>query len=307
MKYYALFAGACLCGAQSTTSTYTTDINGNKVVASQVVSNDGEHTQVTRSINGQRVPLEQTDERVISKDANGSVVEKIVKKFDETGHLASTEKIVTEERQNGNSSSVKSTTYRSDINGGMREVERKTVDSEKQGPVIRTQAVVERPTINGALQAVEKRSIVTETTPDTSHEDETVYRLNPNGEFTPAVRNISDTTHSGTQTVVKSAEYEPLADASKMQLARQAVTTTTTRPDGSVVSQVDHYRASVPGLAPDPDSKPKLYEQEIVQRGNGPAGVTETVDVRRANANDPNRLGPPQRISETVCTGKCEK
>ncbi len=306
MKYYALFAAASLAAAQSTTNTYTTDINGNRIVAASVVSTDGEHAEVTQSINGRKVPLEQTDERVISKDANRTVTEKIVRKFDANGNLASTERVVTEQEQRPSGSSVRSTTYRSDINGGMREAERKTVDTETQGAVTKVQSVVERPGINGSLQAVEKRNAVTESSPDKSHEDETVYRLNSNGEYSAAVRNVTDTTHSGNQTTTKTAEYEPLADASKMQLARQEVTTTTTQPDGSQVSEVDFYRASVPGLARDPNSPPQLIEQQTIRRGQAAGAVTQTVDVRRPTANDPNKLGPSERISETVCKGKCD-
>jgi hypothetical protein len=296
---------AVLAAAQSTTNTYITDVNGNKMVASSVVSKDGEHKEVTQSINGARVPLEKTDERVVSEDANGKVTERIVRKYDSNGQLASTERIVTEEQKRANGSSVKSTTYRSDVNGGMRETERKTVETETSGTVTKTQSVVERPTVNGGLQPVEKRSMVAETTPDKSHEEETVYRLNPNGEYSTALRNVSDTTHSGSQTITKSAEYEPIADASKMQLTRQAVTTTTTRPDGSSVSEVDLYKASVPGLVRETGSAPQLIEQQTIERGAVAGGVAETVTVRRPTANDPNRLGPPQKISETVCAGKC--
>lgn len=305
MKYSALFIVAALASAQSTTNTYVTDINGNRVVASSVVSNDGQHKEVTQSINGNRVPLEKTDERVLSENANGKVTEKIVRKYDQNGQLASTERIVIDEQKRPNGSSVKSTTYKSDINGGMRETEHKTVETETTGSVTKTQSVVERPTINGGLQPVEKRTAVTDASPDKTHEDETVYRLNANGEYSAAVRSVSDTTHSGNETVTKSAEYEPLADASKMQLARQTVTATTTKPDGSSVSQVDFYRASVPGLARDTGSAPQLIEQQTIERDKVGAGVTETVTVRRPTANDPNRLGAPQKISETVCTGKC--
>jgi hypothetical protein len=296
-----------LAAAQSTTNSYATDINGNRVVASTVISNDGDHKEVTQSINGRRVPLEQTDEKVLRQDANGKVTEKIVRKYDGNGQLASTEKVVTEEQKHGNSSNVKTTTYRSDINGGMREAERKTEDNETQGAVTKTQIVTEKPTINGSFQAVEKRNAVTETAADKTHADETVYRLNPNGDYSAAVRNITDTTKTGNQTVTKAVEYEPLADASKMQLSRESVTTTTTQPDGSRLSQVDLYRASVPGLVRDPGSAPQLIEEQIIKRAPDSSGVKQTVDVRRPTANDPNKLGPAQRISETVCTGKCEK
>ena len=204
-----------LAAAQSTTNSYATDINGNRVVASTVISNDGDHKEVTQSINGRRVPLEQTDEKVLRQDANGKVTEKIVRKYDGNGQLASTEKVVTEEQKHGNSSNVKTTTYRSDINGGMREAERKTEENETQGAVTKTQIVTEKPTINGSFQAVEKRNAVTETAADKTHADETVYRLNPNGDYSAAVRNITDTTKTGNQTVTKAVEYEPLADASE--------------------------------------------------------------------------------------------
>jgi hypothetical protein len=92
----ALLAGS-IAIAQSTTSTYIPGINGQPVEGSTVLSN-AERTEVNRSINGRQVPLEQTEERVLSQDANGSVTEKITRKYDPTGQLMSTERVVTDAR-----------------------------------------------------------------------------------------------------------------------------------------------------------------------------------------------------------------
>jgi hypothetical protein len=34
--------------------------------------------------------------------------------------------------------------------------------------------------------------------------------------------------------------------------------------------------------------------------------VVETVSVRRPSVSDPNRLGDLQKVSETLCQGKCQ-
>src|ERR1700675_236659 len=107
--------------AQSTTSTYVNDINGRRVQSASVGSTDGTHTEITQSVNGRKVPLEQTEQHVVRQDASGSVIETTVLKFDSDGHLASTVKTVTEEQKRANGSSKQSTTYRSDINGRMSE------------------------------------------------------------------------------------------------------------------------------------------------------------------------------------------
>lgn len=305
MKYYALLFVAVAMRAQSTSTIYTTDLNGRTIADGSVISSDGKHTETTRSINGRTVPLEQSDERVLSETPNGRVTERIVRKYDPEGNLVSTTRLVTEEQKQPAGSTVKTTTYRSDLNGAMHEDERKTVETSMHGGVTDRQIVVARQTPNG-FSTVEKRSSVSETANNTTHTDETVYRANASGVFAPAVRTITDTTQSGAQTIEKTALYEPIADVTQMQLSRQTVTTTTERPDGSSVAQTDYYGPSVPGNVRDPNAAQQLYEQDTVERSAAAGGkVTETLTARRVSATDPTHLGPPIKVSETVCTGNC--
>jgi hypothetical protein len=294
-----------LAAAQSVTNTYTTDINGRRSDPLTTVSTDHQVTEVTRSINGRQVPLEQRSERILREDANGSVTETTIRKFDQTGQLVSTEKVITEAQKGGSGSTSRTTTYRTDINGNLAVAERKTEESTVQGAVTNRQTVVERPTINDSFQTVEKRSLVSETANNNTHAEETVYRLTGNGDFYPAVRQISEVTKNGDQTVEKMAHYEPIAD-SRMQLIRQSVSTTTKHSDGSEVEQLNFYGNAVPGNVRDTESTPQLFEQQIIQRDKGPGGsVVETVSVRRPTVSDPKRLEPAQQISQTTCKGKC--
>jgi hypothetical protein len=305
VKYYAFLLATTLAGAQSVSSTTSTDLNGNTVAAGSVVSSDGKHTETTQSINGQTVPLEQSDERVVSESPTGRVTEKIIRKFDPEGHLVSTARVVTEEEKRPSGSLVNTTTFRSDINGQMHQDEHKTVETNTHGAATDINTVIERQTVNG-LQTVEKRAEVSETSGNNTHSDETVYRPGQNGEFTPAVRRVTDTTQSTGKTVENTALYETIANTTGLQLSRQTVTTTSTRPDGSAVVEMNYYGAAVPGNVRDPNAPKQLYEQDVLERSPAASGkVTETLTARRASMSDPSQLGPPIKVSETVCTGKC--
>ncbi len=305
MKYYVFLLAATLAAAQAVSSTTTTDLNGNKVVLGSSQSDDGKHTETTQSLNGRMVPLESSDERVISESPSGRVTEKIVKKFNPEGNLVSTTRILTEEEKRPSGSVVNTTTYRSDINGQMQKDEHKLVETNTHGATTDTNTVIERPTLNG-VETVEKRTGVSETSGNTTHSDETVYRAGQNGELVPAVRKVTQITQSAGKTVENTALYEPIADVTALQLSRQTVSTTTTHPDGSAVIETDYFGPSVPGNVRDPNAPQQLYEHDTLERKPGPGGkVTETLTARRALISDPTRLGPPITVSETVCTGKC--
>ena len=116
MKYclYALVATAAGL-AQSNTASYITDINGHRVeVASSVSPRDGEHTELSQSVNGRQVPLEQTETHILSKGPNQTVTETIVRKFDRTGQLISTERTVEDEQKRGSGASVERLSSRSE-------------------------------------------------------------------------------------------------------------------------------------------------------------------------------------------------
>ena len=62
-----------------------------------------------------------------------------------------------------------------------------------------------------------------------------------------------------------------------------------------------------PTASPATRARPRsLKEQEVIVRKEKNGVVTETTTVSRPLLADPNRLGAPSRVSELVCTGKCE-
>src|SRR3974390_1030526 len=69
--------------AQSATSTYIGDINGNRTEASSTVTERSPSTTATterwQAINGRSVPLEQVSEKVLHDGPDGKVTERIVK------------------------------------------------------------------------------------------------------------------------------------------------------------------------------------------------------------------------------------
>jgi hypothetical protein len=294
---------------QSVTNSYTSDINGRRVESPSVVATDGERTQITRSINGRQVPMEQTVERVISDGPSGRVVERVTKRFDPNGQYAATERVVTEEQKTANGLHQRATVYYGDVNGQVREVERRTTDTQTQGSVTNSKTDVARPGVDGSFQTVEKRSAVAETSGSdlngVTRTDQTVYRRSGNGDFYPAVRDVSEVTKNGSQVTEKSAHYEPRA-TSALTLIGQTVSSTATRADGSSVSQVELYGiTSGDGRVRDNETAPHLRERQTVERTVSGGSVTEVVSAQRPTISDPDRMGPSKVISETVCSGKC--
>lgn len=283
------------------------DVNGTRVQGQSFASTDGEHTERFQSINGRQVPLEDTVDRVIREDANGKTTERTVRKFDRDGKLVSAERIVTEESKlPGGGSSARSTTYRSDLNGAMREAERQTTETRVQGSQTTTNTTVDRPTLNGSFQTVEKRSEVTEGPADHQTSTESVYRRDGSGGFQEALRYVTTTTKSGDTTSETKVDYEPGVNG-QLQLASQSDSTTTKRPDGTEITQTNLFAQTVVGRLQESNAPMRVKEQQVVERRANPDGsVVETLSVRRPSISDPNRLGDLQKLSETVCKGKCQ-
>ena len=299
---------AALAWPQSNTSTFSKDINGNRVEAPSFTSNDGERTERSQSINGRQVPLEQIVDRVVREDANGRVTERIVKKFDPTGRVALTERVLIEENKlPGGGSTVRQTTSRADLNGVYHDDERLTTETRVDGSTTNSSTVVDRPTLNGAFETVEKRSAVTDGPAASQHTTQSVYQRDGAGGFKETLRKVTTTSKSSdTTSSESSATYEP-GVTGQLQLAGQTESTTTKRPDGTEVIQTNSFAQTVIGRLQESNAAMRVKEQDIVERRVNPDGsVVETLSVRRPNMSDPNRLGDLQKISETVCKGKCQ-
>jgi len=303
-------AGAVALAQPSTTTTYISDINGGREEASSVQTSgqSSDHTRTERwqSINGRSVPLEQVEERVIQEGPAGKVTERLVKKFSPTGELASTERLVTEERKTTGGSTMHQTVFRSDINGSMRQEEQRTTETRGTGPNTTSETTIARPTLNGGLETVEKRSVVTTGTDAAQRSNEIVYRLSPNGGMVEALRQVTVSTKQKNQSTANTSFYEPGVSGS-LELARQSESTTTKAPDGRETTEVNLYARAVDGRVQENGAPQQIKEQQIIQRRkNSDGSVTETLSVRRPSISDPGLLGDLQKISETRCTGKCD-
>jgi hypothetical protein len=305
---FLLTFSAALASPQSSTTTYGKDINGNRTQGRDFdTAANGDVTERFRSINGRQVPVEQVTERVVSQDANSKVTERIVRKFDLTGQPALTERVMVEEKKlSGGGSTVRETTYRNDGSGSLRETERKTTETRVSGSTTTASTTIDRPGMNGSFETVEKRSAASDGPPDNQHTTESVYSRNVSGGFQESVRLVRAVSKQNDATKQSTVIYEPGLNG-QLQLDSQTESTSTKQPDGTELTQVNVFAKTVAGNVQDSSGALRVREQQVLQRRANPDGsVVETVSVRRPAVSDPNRLGDLQKVSETVCKGKCQ-
>ena len=304
---------AAALAAQDTSSYKTTaiDVNGHRIeqgpeVTRSSYKNGSETTQKMQSINGRMVRVEQAEERVLREDASGKVTERIIHHYDPTGNPIGDEKAIVEVRNAGvGNSTMLTTKYGMDVNGHTKVTERTSTEIQTSGGTQTSNTAIERPTANDSLQTVEKQTTVLVKQGSGFEESATTYRRGPTGDFYEAVRSVKDHSESANQTTDNIAEYE-VGASGRLELHGQTVTKTQKRSDGTEDVQVDIFSKNVPGVVNDTRSL-QLKEHQTIARRAGPGDtVIETLNVQRPTVSDPNRLGPPQQISETVCRGKCD-
>lgn len=257
-------------------------------------------------MNGRQVPLEQVMDRVIRDDANGKVTERTVRKFSPDGQPGYAERVLIEESKlPGGGSTIRETTYRGDVNGNMREAERRTIETRVQGSTTTASTVIDRPSVNGSFETVEKRSAVTEGPESNQRTTESVYRRGISGGFQETLRYVKTASKENDTTKQTTADYEPGMNG-QLQLTSQSESTFSKQPDGTEVTQTNLYSQTVAGKLQEGNAQMRVKEQQVIERRVSPDGsVVETLSVRRPSVSDPNRLGGLQKLSETVCKGKC--
>lgn len=301
---------AVLGPAQSVYTQTQVDINGNRVSAGPTeVATKGGHTELSRSINGRIVPLETTEERVIRDDANGKVVERLIQRYDQTGNrMSPTKEVIEEKKLPGGGLSISRAVYTGDVNGRLQLQERSSTQTQIAGNTESSETVVERSDINGGLAPVSRKSTEKTKSGENYQETSTTYLASQNGSFTPAKKVSKSVTKTNGQSTENAAEYE-IGPEGELKLHTQIVQSTVKRPDGSEDVQVNIYGQEVPGITGSIESsKLHLFEQQHIERRKTSADtVVETLEVQRPSLADPNLLGPPQQLSQTVCKGKCDK
>jgi len=318
MKPLLQLASIALLGtaslAQQTSRQYTTyvyDLNGRRVEVGRTTASSTPQATfravLRGSINGREVPFESVEERVLSEDAAGRVVERIVTSYDQTGRPGPPEKLrIVERKTPDGGTRVETSVYRGDINGGFRLSERSTTESSKSGDVLRSQTVVERPGLSGAWELAEKRLVVSTDKPDGSQRDAIIYRKDESGRLYQAAREISERVTQDDRQTETTTEYNT-AVTGRLEFAGRTVTNVQKQPDGSETKLVEIYGAASLGrTAEGYAGGPQLREQQLIERKMGPGGsVVETFSMRRTDLADSDRLGAFRKISEVVCTGDC--
>lgn len=308
MRLRTLLPASLLCGilaGQQSSVTVTRDVNGRSVSGPRIEAGGGQRTELLQSINGRLVPVERVEEKVLREDAGGRVVERVVRKFDANGNPGLAEKTLIEESKSAGGSTVRTTTFRSDINGRFEPAERSLTQAAQSGASITTDTVIERPNLNGGFQTVEKRSSVAQERPDGRVENTTVYRPDGGGRFVEARRESREETKKGDQVSVNATTYEPDVQG-RLALRSQVAERSVKNADGSTSVERNLYRVEAPGVAGSTGAAPRLIEQQLIDRKAADGGVVESLSVRRPSASNPNSLGAPEKLSETVCKGKCD-
>lgn len=304
MRKLLIFGVPALLAAQSTTTTYTTDVNGNRQAMAPSSRSNGDESTRYRTPSGGRATMDQSDEKVLREDANGKVVEKTIKRYDGTGKVSQTIKVLVEETKfAGGGSVVRETSSQADLNGRFVQTERKTTETRVSGQTTTSNVTLDQPNINGGYQTVEKRNSVT-TGPETNQTTtETVDRADTYGRMRLVERSETSKKATPNGSAENTANYEVDATG-KLVLAGQKIVTTTKRPGGGEAVETSLYERNTSGRAA--GDQLRIKEQQVVEKRVNPDGtVVETLTVRRPTISDPNTLGPARQISETVCTGKC--
>ncbi|MBL8240182.1 MAG: hypothetical protein JNM66_22365 [Bryobacterales bacterium] len=308
MKYHALFLTIVSVAAQqprqSQTNVYTYDANGSRVLAGQQVTGGGRSEQRVQNLNGRSSALEQVEEKVLREDSTGRVVEKIVRPFDANGVPQPPQKIrITETNQGAGVKSIETQVFHGNINGGYALSERRQALERTSDGRVTVETQVARPTLNGGLDTVEKLSKTIITAGDKTNEDTLTYRRDSNGSFYTAAREVKESDKKDGRTVESTATYIS-GERRQLELAGQTVAETVKRPDGSETTQVNVFGTAAPGRPA--SGQAVLREQQIIEKNKTAGGVVETFSVRRPAVDNPNALGPAQKVSEKVCSGPCQ-
>jgi hypothetical protein len=306
MRKVLIFGVPALLAAQSSTATYTRDVNGNRQEISPTSRSNGDRTERSTSPNGRRAPIDQSSEKVLKDDASGKTVEKTIQRYDGTGRVSQTIKVLVEETKlPGGGSVVRETSSQADLSGRFVPTERRTTETRVSGQTTTASTTLDKPNVNGGYQTVEKRNSVTTGPKGNEQTTETVDRPDTGGRFQTVGRTetAKKTTAAGSSENTASYEVDPTTG--RMVLAGQKVVNTTKRPGGGEAVETSVYGRNSTGNISD-SGKLLIKEQQVLEkRLNSDGTVVETLTVRRPTISDPSVLGAPRQVSETVCTGKC--
>ena len=286
----------------SVSSTYLFDLNGRRVEATRSARLQGPGSSASRqlvhSVNGREVPVESTEERVISDDGTTRVVERVTRRFTRTGEPGPPERVRIEERKAADGSvTTAATVYRGDVNGNFQLAERSVTETRTNDGKTSATTAVERPTLNGSMELVERR----ESLRTREHDNVTVLRRDQQGQFVEAAREVVErSVADGGTPIENAARYE------NGRLIEQTVSRTE-KVNGAEQTVVDVFTTHVPGRSrAASEGQPVLQEQRVVEMVATAEGAVQRLSVRRPDPSNPNRLSAARVVEETICKGDCK-
>jgi hypothetical protein len=288
---------------------YTYGPNGERIASPVTVSernNDsgGESTQTIVGTGGGQVPYISTKEKVVTKTANHSVVERRVQRYNPQGQPTRQALVREEEKKLPNGAVEKTTTiYEEDVNGSLQPTERTVTRESVSGNKTRTVVTTERPGVSGGFQAIEQRESVETKQGDKAGVVETVVsRPNVNGRLTEAKRERSVTEKTGNTATTETEVWERSSATGEVALSERKVGKVVERPDGSASETIQIFGNTRPGGGAgdvNGGAEPRLQQtvqREVSVRPNGEKVETTTTQSR--TTADPSQLGDRQVVKK---------
>jgi hypothetical protein len=266
----------------------------------------GDSTQTVVGTNGRQVPYISTSEKVVTKTANHSVVERQVQRYDTQGQPTRQAMVREEQRKLPDGSVEKITTvFEEDVNGSLRPAERTVARETLTGNKTRTVVTTERPSARGGFEAVEQRESVETRQGESAAVVETVVsRPNVNGKLTESKRERSVLQKSGDTATTETEVWERSTATGEVALSERTVGKVVERPDGSASETIQIYGHSrLGGGAGDVNGRtgPRLQQtvqREVAVRPNGEKVETTTTQAR--GVADPSKLGERQVTQKVI-------
>jgi hypothetical protein len=266
----------------------------------------GESTQTVVGTNGRQVPYVSTSEKVVTKTASHSVVERQVQRYNTQGQPTRQATVREEQRKLPDGSVEKITTvFEEDVNGSLQPTERTVARETPTGTKTRTVVTTERPDARGGFEPVERRESVETRQGESAAVVETVVsRPNVNGKLTESKRERSVLQKSGDTATTETEVWERSTATGEVALSGRTVGKRVERPDGSASETIQIYgQTRSGGGAGDTNamSGPRLQEtvqREVSVRPNGEKVETTTTQGR--SIADPSKLGERQVTQKII-------
>jgi len=301
-----------LCGQRTVSSSNSYDLNGRRVegvtASEQNAGGSSERSLTVTNLNGQSVPVEKSEERVLVDSGNLRVVERVIRRYDANGRPGPTERVRIEERKgSAGAATILTTIHRADLNGREQLVEKSTTSLSESGGVKTSNSVVERPTLNGSLEILEKKSeLIRDDGPGRSSREAATFRRDANGHFAQTGREVMETVKENGRTVENAAVYQATT-GSALQLVRQTVSRGSRDASGAGRTEVEVYVADQAGKASGArEERLRLREQQVIEKIAVPGGAVETISVRTPAEPGSSTSGAYRKVEERRCSGECK-